>query len=222
MASKRRNMFYRNKKQETTEIGDHGAIASSTGEGGQRNGTVKVLKCSALRLKVQHRFDFGFEEILLGRFPDMQGLRYKFGERRNEWKCCFCCHVRTGTIFLGVWHLMLQVLAMSMLLVIFRNPELMMEEDTAPALPTPLSEVDAPRVMQTIENSQSVDDFLDRIGTPIDKYRAQLKKRGIEYHELEEVMSINKLMSEGLKDTQSEKYGKLHAPISIVSCFLFS
>nr|CAD7575942.1 unnamed protein product [Timema californicum] len=36
----------------------------------------------------------------------MQVMRLKFGERRrNDWTCCFCCHVRTGTIFLGIWHL---------------------------------------------------------------------------------------------------------------------
>ncbi|XP_075220590.1 lysosomal-associated transmembrane protein 4A isoform X2 [Lycorma delicatula] len=82
----------------------------------------------------------------------MHSLSLKLGERREDWKCCFCCHVRTGTIFLGTWHLMLQVLALSVLAVMLRHPELMIEDSelmmgpvvaSPPALPTPLSsEVD--------------------------------------------------------------------------------
>ncbi|KAL4142565.1 hypothetical protein QTP88_005002 [Uroleucon formosanum] len=49
---------------------------------------------------------------------------FKFIERRkNEWRCLLCCHVRTGTIFLGLWHLMLQLLAISTLGVFLRHPE---------------------------------------------------------------------------------------------------
>ncbi|PSN39580.1 hypothetical protein C0J52_21878 [Blattella germanica] len=71
-------------------------------------------------------------------------MRLKFGDHRNDWKCCFCCHVRTGTIFLGIWHLMLQVLALSLIAVVFRHPEMVDDSLMGPVLPTPLSEVEEP------------------------------------------------------------------------------
>lgn len=92
----------------------------------------------------------------------MQSLRVKFGERRNDWTCCFCCHVRTGTIFIGVWNLvrftkvkhqqcifaaknhqkfsfqMLHVMALPIMAFIVSYPK----DDLESVLPTPLSEVD--------------------------------------------------------------------------------
>lgn len=85
-------------------------------------------------------------------------MGFKFGsDRRNDWRCCFCCHVRTGTIFLGVWHLILHIFALSIIAIILRYPEVIIDYDEnnfgednlainhknklalAPALPTPLS-----------------------------------------------------------------------------------
>uniref|UniRef100_A0A1B6GB80 Lysosomal-associated transmembrane protein 4A n=1 Tax=Cuerna arida TaxID=1464854 RepID=A0A1B6GB80_9HEMI len=77
----------------------------------------------------------------------MQTCRFKVRDRTDDWKCCFCCHVRTGTIFFGIWHLMLHVLALSVLAVVLRHPELM-SYDRAVDLrsdgprPTPLTELD--------------------------------------------------------------------------------
>lgn len=77
----------------------------------------------------------------------MQGMRLKFGHRQNDWKCCFCCHVRTGTIVLGIWHLMLHVLALSVIAVVLRHPDLVRDDEARdPVLPTPLSEVEEPIV----------------------------------------------------------------------------
>ncbi|KAK3910953.1 Lysosomal-associated transmembrane protein 4A [Frankliniella fusca] len=76
----------------------------------------------------------------------MQGIM-KFGERsNNDWRCCFCFHVRTGTILLGVWHLMLHIVALSAVTVILKNSDLYKEWDDQQisVLPTPLSEIDTP------------------------------------------------------------------------------
>lgn len=33
-------------------------------------------------------------------------MRWKYdGESQDQYKCCLCCHVRTGTVFLGLFHL---------------------------------------------------------------------------------------------------------------------
>ncbi|XP_061399923.1 lysosomal-associated transmembrane protein 4A [Musca vetustissima] len=71
----------------------------------------------------------------------------------KEWICCFNLHVLTATIMIGLWHLFLNILALSLLAVIMRNPHMMEELENsydynvdmnAPALPTPLSKVDPP------------------------------------------------------------------------------
>jgi len=80
----------------------------------------------------------------------------KMGPARNkEWTCMFGMHVRTATIIIGLWHLLLNVLVLGLLAVIIRNPEMIRNlehggfDDTsadleAPILPTPLSKIDPP------------------------------------------------------------------------------
>ncbi|KAJ0176580.1 hypothetical protein K1T71_007759 [Dendrolimus kikuchii] len=89
----------------------------------------------------------------------MLRFRPKLGSERNsEWRCCFCLHVRTGTILLGTWHLMLHLIALGFLAAVVRDPRLLdeLERDSTPvadwsdigrinnALPTPLSNVEPP------------------------------------------------------------------------------
>ncbi|XP_063825945.1 lysosomal-associated transmembrane protein 4A [Ostrinia nubilalis] len=89
----------------------------------------------------------------------MLRFRPKLGsERSSEWRCCFCLHVRTGTILLGTWHLLLHLIALGFLAAIVRDPRLLeeLERESSPvadwsdvgrpnnALPTPLSNVEPP------------------------------------------------------------------------------
>jgi len=73
--------------------------------------------------------------------------------RNKEWVCCFGLHVQSATIIIGLWHLFLNILALSLLAIMWRNPHMMEELEnsydysvdlTAPALPTPLSKVEPP------------------------------------------------------------------------------
>ncbi|KAF5290491.1 hypothetical protein FQA39_LY03595 [Lamprigera yunnana] len=94
-------------------------------------------------------------------------LRLKMDPSRNgEWYCFFCIHVRTATVLLGIWHLILHVLALSVLAIIMRNhQQLMAEQQTTPdyiepnnLLPTPLSKVkdnDNPYFLPTTQDGRT-------------------------------------------------------------------
>ncbi|GFS39140.1 lysosomal-associated transmembrane protein 4A [Nephila pilipes] len=43
-----------------------------------------------------------------------------FGE---NFRCCICFHVRTGTVIIGIWHLVLHLLALTLLVSIVFHPE---------------------------------------------------------------------------------------------------
>lgn len=90
----------------------------------------------------------------------MRNSLFKMGPATSkEWTCCFGLHVRTATIIIGMWHLFLNVLSLGILAAIIRDPAMMQEldggafdeyphvginEQDAPALPTPLSKIDPP------------------------------------------------------------------------------
>ncbi|XP_048452180.1 lysosomal-associated transmembrane protein 4B [Rhincodon typus] len=38
-------------------------------------------------------------------------------------RCCFCCHVRTGTIILGTWYMLINSVVLLILLSAFSDPE---------------------------------------------------------------------------------------------------
>ncbi|XP_013403422.1 lysosomal-associated transmembrane protein 4A [Lingula anatina] len=45
----------------------------------------------------------------------------------SEYKCCFCCHVRTGTVILGILELIAQVFALMLLVLAFIHPEILQQ-----------------------------------------------------------------------------------------------
>ncbi|GAB1604274.1 lysosomal-associated transmembrane protein 4A-like [Argonauta hians] len=53
-------------------------------------------------------------------------MRLKFdNEEANAYRCCFCCHVRTGTIILGLWHLLTHLFALCLLVIATVHPEML-------------------------------------------------------------------------------------------------
>uniref|UniRef100_A0A8D8LI27 Lysosomal-associated transmembrane protein 4A n=1 Tax=Cacopsylla melanoneura TaxID=428564 RepID=A0A8D8LI27_9HEMI len=53
-------------------------------------------------------------------------FRFKTAEPGNnkEWQCCICLHVRTATIMFGLWHMLLHILAMTIMVALLNNPSL--------------------------------------------------------------------------------------------------
>ncbi|KAJ8943527.1 hypothetical protein NQ318_023037 [Aromia moschata] len=104
-----------------------------------------------------------FAKYLMGR--EMFAMRLKLGSiRNNEWRCCFCLHVRTATIAFGIWHLMLHVLALTVLALIMRNHHVIVQKHDEfqqnDFLPTPLSKIkddDNPYYLPTTQDGPDID-----------------------------------------------------------------
>ncbi|XP_041356641.1 lysosomal-associated transmembrane protein 4A-like [Gigantopelta aegis] len=53
-------------------------------------------------------------------------MKFKFDQHDpNSYRCCFCCHVKTGTILLGIWQLLMQVLLIGALILISFHPDIL-------------------------------------------------------------------------------------------------
>ncbi|XP_068212636.1 lysosomal-associated transmembrane protein 4B isoform X2 [Palaemon carinicauda] len=53
--------------------------------------------------------------------------RFEAMRRRNaNFTCFLCCHVRTGTIVIGFWHMLLQLMALSLIAIVVFHPEVLL------------------------------------------------------------------------------------------------
>lgn len=93
----------------------------------------------------------------------MFSMRLKIGSiRNNEWRSCFCLHVRTATIAFGVWHLVLHILALAVLALVMRNHSYFIQKqvhfEENDFLPTPLSKVkdDDPYFLPTTQDGRPI------------------------------------------------------------------
>nr|CAH7720416.1 unnamed protein product [Callosobruchus chinensis] len=93
----------------------------------------------------------------------MFAMRLKLASDRNkEWRCCGCLHVRTATIMFGIWHLVLHILALTVLVLVMRNHHINIKRQEFQQndfLPTPLSKVkddDNPYYLPTTQDGRPI------------------------------------------------------------------
>lgn len=56
---------------------------------------------------------------------EVQGRLDRLRKRHDQWTCFLCCHVRTGTIVIGFWHMLLHLMALSLIAVVVVHPEML-------------------------------------------------------------------------------------------------
>lgn len=59
------------------------------------------------------------------RIREVQGRLDRLRKRHDQWTCFLCCHVRTGTIVIGFWHMLLHLMALSLIAVVVVHPEML-------------------------------------------------------------------------------------------------
>jgi len=59
-------------------------------------------------------------------------MRFKLEQQENPnaYRCCLCCHVRTGTILLGLWHLAMHMIVLSVFAVMMIHPDVLKPNQT--------------------------------------------------------------------------------------------
>ncbi|KAK8725550.1 hypothetical protein OTU49_010616, partial [Cherax quadricarinatus] len=65
----------------------------------------------------------GSSMLSRGRLQEVHGRLEALRKRHDQWTCFLCCHVRTGTIVIGFWHMLLHLMALSLIAVVVVHPE---------------------------------------------------------------------------------------------------
>ncbi|XP_071526391.1 uncharacterized protein [Panulirus ornatus] len=60
-----------------------------------------------------------------GRLREVQQRLEALRKRHDVWTCFLCCHVRTGTIVIGFWDMLLHLMALSLIAVLVVHPEML-------------------------------------------------------------------------------------------------
>ncbi|XP_014667453.1 PREDICTED: lysosomal-associated transmembrane protein 4A-like [Priapulus caudatus] len=72
---------------------------------------------------------------------NLKGANRLHLENSRAYRCCCCCHVRTGTIFLGIWHMFMNMLVLSMIGVMMFHPNVFLAPKDSQVHIIPVDEV---------------------------------------------------------------------------------
>ncbi|KAG0713215.1 Lysosomal-associated transmembrane protein 4A [Chionoecetes opilio] len=61
------------------------------------------------------------------RLREVRGRLEALRKWHDEWTCFICCHVRTGTIVIGIWHMLLHLITLSLIAIMMSHPDILKE-----------------------------------------------------------------------------------------------
>ncbi|KAK3874100.1 hypothetical protein Pcinc_020936 [Petrolisthes cinctipes] len=66
-----------------------------------------------------------------GHLSEAWGRWEALRKQHDQWTCFLCCHVRTGTIIIGIWHMLLHLLSLTFIAVVVVHPEILPHPDSS-------------------------------------------------------------------------------------------
>lgn len=65
------------------------------------------------------------------RLREVRGRLEALRKWHDEWTCFICCHVRTGTIVIGIWHMLLHLISLSLIAVMMVHPDILKQSGSS-------------------------------------------------------------------------------------------